>query len=273
VVLGDRQRVPGVDEVLDLLASPAANAVVNLLGVSLDERPGLFETLFPRLQELRSRTGRPHWIIVDETHHLLPASWNAAAQLVPQELHGMMLITVHPDHVLDAVLQAVDVIVVVGPGAQETIATFSRTLGQDPPPVPPDRLGAGEAIAWWRRSGEPPFRFRSIPPQAERLRHVRKYAEGELGPDRSFYFKGPESKLNLRAQNLSMFLQIADGVDDETWMHHLRRGDYSRWLQEAIKDEELAGAIAAVERAPDESADATRRRIRLLIEERYTAPA
>jgi hypothetical protein len=192
---------------------------------------------------------------------------------MPRELHGMMLITVHPDHVLPAVLQTVDVIVVVGQSPRETVATFSRTLGEPLPLVPTERLEAGEAIGWWRRTGEPPFRFRGIPPQAERLRHVRKYSEGELGPDRSFFFRGPEGKLNLRARNLTAFVQIAEGVDDETWMHHLRRADYSRWLHEAIKDDTLAEAVAAVEAAPDESPASSRHRVKALIEERYTAPA
>jgi hypothetical protein len=41
--------------------------------------------------------------------------------------------------------------------------------------------------------------------------------------------RGPENALNLRAQNLMIFLQLADGVDDRTWQHHLHAGDYSRW--------------------------------------------
>jgi hypothetical protein len=62
---------------------------------------------------------------------------------------------------------------------------------------------------------------RIIGPRQQLQRHKRKYTEGELGPDRSFYFRGPENSLNLRAQNLMVFLQIADGVDDVTWMYPL----------------------------------------------------
>jgi HAD superfamily hydrolase (TIGR01484 family) len=271
VVLGDRHRVPAVEEVLDLLARPERNGVVNLLGLELERRPAFFEALFPRLLELRTRTGRPHWIVVDETHHLLPAAGDP--EQLPRKLHGLMLITVHPDHVAPALLAAVDLIVVVGSAPEETLATFSRTLGEPTPAVGAGALEAGTAIGWWRGRGAPPFRFQSIPPQAERLRHVRKYASGELGPDRSFYFQGPEAKLHLRAQNLTMFVQLGQGVDDETWMHHLRRGDYSRWMRESIKDEALAAAVAAVETEPDPTPAESRRRIRELIEERYTAPA
>jgi hypothetical protein len=39
----------------------------------------------------------------------------------------------------------------------------------------------------------------------------------------SFYFRGPDDKLKLRAQNLAVFVQLAEGVDDETWLFHLRQ--------------------------------------------------
>jgi HAD superfamily hydrolase (TIGR01484 family) len=272
VVLGDKNRVPSVDEVLDLLAKPERNGVVNLLGIDLGGRPAFFETLFPRLVEMRSRTGRPHWIVVDETHHLLPAPANAD-QVLPRVVEGLMLLTVHPDHVAPALLSLVDVIVVVGTEPGKTLETFSKALGVTPPRVAAGELDVGALIGWWYREATPPFLFRSIPPQAERRRHIRKYAAGELKPERSFYFQGPEGKLNLRAHNLTMFVQLGEGVDDETWMHHLRRGDYSDWMRRCIKDEALAAAVAAVESGPNQSPQQTRRRIRDLIEDRYTAPA
>jgi hypothetical protein len=107
----------------------------------------------------------------------------------------------------------------------------------------------------------------------ERRRHRRKYAEGALPPDRSFYFRGPTGALNLRAQNLILFAQMADGVDEPTWMHHLRRGDYSRWFTEAIKDEELAEAARRLEQRTDLAPGESRRLMRAAIEEHYTMPA
>ena len=104
-------------------------------------------------------------------------------------------------------------------------------------------------------------------------RHHRKYAEGELSADRSFYFHGPEEKLNLRAQNLISFLQLADGVDDATWEHHLRRGDYARWFRESIKDEALAATAERIADLPKVSARDSRQLIRTAVEQDYTLPA
>lgn len=272
VVLGNPQRAPTVEEAIQLLQKPGQNAVINLLGIPMESRPATFEGFLTALMELRARTGRPHWIVIDETHHLLPASWAPALLTVPKELYGFLLITVHPDQVSRAVLSSVDLIIAIGSTPQETIRTFSATLSERTPSVPSVSLEPGEAIGWSRRPKSEPFWFRSIPPRMERRRHLRKYAEGELPPDRSFFFQGPDGKLNLRAQNLTLFMQLADGVDDETWMHHLRQGDYSRWFREAIKDDPLAEEAARIE-AEKLSAQESRARIREKIEARYTHPA
>src|SRR5262249_56751111 len=84
--------------------------------------------------------------------------------------------------------------------------------------------------------------------EVQHRRHVRKYAEGELPPDRSFYFRGPRAALNLRAVNLRRFCELAEGVDEATWTHHLERGDDSACILNQIKDGELADEIAAIER-------------------------
>jgi len=273
VVLGDAKRAPLVKEVTELLGRPDQSGIVNLLAVGLADRPAFFDDLFAALLEMRSRSGRPHWIVIDETHHLLPASWTPAPRRPAERPHGLMLITVHPDHVAKSVLSTVDLIVAIGEEPGHTLETFAATLGEPAVPISTERLAAGEAIAWWRRPPRAPFRFRSIPPRAERRRHLRKYAEGELGEDKSFYFRGPDGRLNLRAQNLQLFLQLAEGVDDDTWTHHLRRGDYSRWFREAIKDDALAGEVQGIERASGLSARESRARLRQRVEERYTGSA
>jgi len=100
-------------------------------------------------------------------------------------------------------------------------------------------------------------------------RHVRKYTEGELPPDRSFYFRGPAGALNLRAANLVRFVELAEGVDEPTWAWHLGQGDYSTWAREQIKDDDLAGALATVETAGLPPAE-SRRRALDEIRARYT---
>jgi hypothetical protein len=105
----------------------------------------------------------------------------------------------------------------------------------------------------------------------ERIRHHRKYAEGNLRWH-SFYFRGPDNRHNLKAQNLMVFCQIAQGIDESTWMFHLQRGDYSRWFRHAIKDDYLANETERVERRTDLAPWQTRQMIEELINARYTLP-
>jgi hypothetical protein len=112
----------------------------------------------------------------------------------------------------------------------------------------------------------------TIEPDRDRQRHRRKYAEGELGEGESFYFRGPGGALNLRAQNLVLFVQLAEGVDDRTWTHHLRAGDYSRWLREQVKDDELADEVSNIERDKRLSPSESRSQIKEAIARRYTGP-
>lgn len=271
IVLGDAARAPSVDEVLQVLDDPNASVVVSLLGIALADRPAFFAALLPRLQALRAQTGRPHWIVIDEAHHLLPATWDPATLTLPEALGQLMLLTVHPDHLAPAVLRHVTHVVAVGTAPEETVRRFAQTAGQRAPTMHQPTLQPGEVLVWQPEQGAP-RRVRVEPAQTERLRHRRKYAAGELGPDKSFYFRGPEGKLNLRAQNLVLFVQLAEGVDDATWLYHLRRGDYSRWFREAIKDEALAEEAAKVERTSPSAAE-SRAAIKAAIEARYTLPA
>ncbi len=271
VVLGDNRRAPNVDEIFELLSQPSQNVVINLLGIALEHRPPFFAGLLPRLQELRATHGRPHWTLIDEAHHLLHSSWDPAELTVPQVMRGTLLITVHPESVAPAVLSVIDMVIAIGEAPERTLANFSKAVGQPPPAIAPVELLPGEAIGWLRRTSRTPFRFRSEPPKSERQRHHRKYAEGELAPEISFYFRGPEGKLKLRAQNLHIFIQMADGVDDETWLHHLRKGDFSNWFRLTIKDNELAEETAQIEQNDGLSAGESREAIRNAIEKRYTA--
>jgi hypothetical protein len=273
IVLGDSTQAPRAAEILDVLEQPNQNLIINLLGVKLEQRPSFFASLLPSLIEMRTRTGRPHWLVVDEAHHMLPSSGHPASLTIPQTFNGILLITVHPKHVETSALSLVDTAIAVGQSPDRTITEFCESLNYHLPDTLPKSLANGEVLVWFHKTEENPFCSQIIPPRTERHRHKRNYAEGNLGDDKCFYFRGAEGKLNLRAQNLISFKQLAEGVDDDTWLFHLQRQDYSRWFQDSIKDEELAQEAAQVEKNPHISALDSRDRIFAAINQRYTLPA
>jgi hydroxymethylpyrimidine pyrophosphatase-like HAD family hydrolase len=272
VTLGTAEHAPSLKEILDLLEQPEQNVVINLVGLPLADRPSFFSILFPQLQELRSRNGRPHWIVIDETHHLLPSS-GIASEALSQMTEAMLFITVHPEEVAPSVLASVDIVIAVGSSAQETIGRFSRAINQPAPAIAGPDLKPGEVLFWARQSNAAPHKLTILPGRTERRRHQRKYAEGKLSPERSFYFRGPKGKLNLRAQNLILFVQLAEGVDDETWIYHRKNGDYSQWFRDVIRDDVLAQEVEPIEKLPKLTPSEGRRLIRALVERHYTLPA
>ena len=270
---GTHQNAPELKQLLKALEDPKQNAVVNLLGIVLEERPLFFASLFAQIIDLRARTGRPHWIVVDEAHHMLSSTWATAAASILHSVEGMILITVHPGSIARPVLEHLEIAVAVGNEPQKTLSAVAKRLSVQIPAIPSEPLKPGEGMIWCRGNGEAPLVAKLCTPRMERRRHLRKYAQGELGPDRSFYFRGPENKLNLRAHNLQVFNTIAEGVDDETWLFHLRQGDYSRWFREKIKDPDLANEVQAIERAHDGDSQRSRQEIMKAVERYYTAAA
>ncbi|ASY63515.1 phosphoglycolate phosphatase, archaeal type [Sinorhizobium sojae CCBAU 05684] len=273
VTVGSGSVTPTDRQVMELLANPDDNVVVSALGFELDERPAFFAELMPDISAMRARTGRPHWLIIDEAHHLMPAARDSASLALSDDRSGTIMITVHPDSVSPKALSAVTAVAALGPKGREAIETFCEATGDDLPDGLDQRRSDDEVLFWRRSTGAPVQRIRVEKPKQVRKRHTRKYAEGHLGEDASFYFRGPENKLNLRAHNLMMFLQIAEGIDDETWDHHLRAGDYSKWFSERIGDPELSDEAAAIEEDRSLAPTESRKRLAEAVRRRYTAPA
>ena len=272
-VLGSPDRAPSVDECMQILAKPGQNAVINLVGLQFSDRPAFFMTLFAQIRDLRTRTGHPHWLIVDEAHHVLPADWKPADVNLPVELNGVFMISVSPSAVSTTAVKLVDTVIVIGDEPTSMLREFAESNATPAPASPLSRIPKGEAIIWRKARKDPPRHFVVEPCTAERRRHVRKYAEGALPEDRSFYFRGRENKLNLRAQNLIAFTDLADGVDADTWLYHWQRGEVSGWLRRCVKDEELTDQVQALEKQVPDDADASRKAVREVIERKYTLPA
>ena len=97
----------------------------------------------------------------------------------------------------------------------------------------------------------------------------RRFAKGDLGPEQSFIFLSSEGGLNLEAHNLQLFTLLAAGVDDDTWLDHLHRGDYARWFDEVVGDDTLAQVASDLEGRDGDTAEDSRREIIKTIAQRY----
>ena len=273
VTFGDAATPVSPDAVLDAVRKLGTDVSVNLLGSSIEDRPDVLAGLFPAVLDIRAKYGRPHWILIDEAHHMLPRGRDAGGGLDLDSQMPTIFITVHPDTLATGALRSLGTVLLIGRDSLDLIKVLSRTLDRPCPALPERAPDVGEAI-WWDCRGDAPPRLVTVEkPKGDVKRHTRKYADGTLGEDRSFFFRGPAAALNVRAQNLNMFLQVGDGVDADSYLFHLRNGDFERWMRTSVKDGGLAdevAAIAADERLP---VGEIRALVRSAVETRYTAPA
>jgi hydroxymethylpyrimidine pyrophosphatase-like HAD family hydrolase len=154
VVFGTLQNPPAVEEVLTALAKPDVQAVVCLAAVPEEDRHQFVERLLVPLRELRAETGRPHWILVDEAHDVLPAS--VAADESPMAgAENTIYVTDDPMALAPAILAGVDGIAACGEAAAETLDAFAAAVSWGVPALPAQKPREGQALLWFRKSERP----------------------------------------------------------------------------------------------------------------------
>lgn len=267
VVVGSETVLPTLEEIIELLKNPEQNVVICTLSVPLPDRPAFFIKLMPLLNTLRRDYGHPHWILLDEAHHLLPPEMPESDHVLPATLVNFMLITTSPHALSAAILSHIGTIITIGENPRYPIEQFCA-IRQCALPAHIPSLSQGQACVWDIENGKQPFVIQVNMPEKLLQRHKKKYAVGDMGYN-SFVFTGPENKLQLRANNLMMFVHLAEGIDDQTWLYHLNRGDYQRWMGDCIHDDDLAAkAKEAQKKSPD---TATSKKIIFdCIHEKYT---
>jgi len=267
---GDAKNLPVIEEIVRLLKNPLQNVVVNTLAIPLHDRPEFFNKLLAALLELRKSFGHPHWFIFDEAHHLLPKGAASSFFNIPRDLNNFMLVTTEPELINPSIVSHTDLVIVIGKEPDNIFKQYAELRKIPMPDLAIKELNKGEVWTWETKKGEA-FPVRIEKPVQLMQRHKKKYATGDM-QDKSFYFRGPGKKLNLKANNLVLFIQMAEGVDDDTWMYHLGNKEYSEWFRNAVHDDELADFTEKIERTETDAAR-SKNAILTLIKEKYTAPA
>ena len=152
VLFGTEDNPPAVGEVLTALEKPEVQVVVSLAAAPRDQRPGFVDKLLVPLTRLRETTGRPHWIVVDEASHLLPARGLDGTPSAGAE--NTIYVSTDAASISPHVLAAVDGIAACGdeaPAILERIAAAASWPAPKLPGVPRD----GQALLWFRRSERP----------------------------------------------------------------------------------------------------------------------
>jgi hydroxymethylpyrimidine pyrophosphatase-like HAD family hydrolase len=271
VCIGSAAAPPNIADAGRLERQADVNLVINTQALSLAERRRVFARLMAEATALRRETGRPHWLILDEAHEIAPARHGGPLTTLPAGAPNMIFVTMYPEMLDAEILKSVRTVLAFGGSPAHFLAAFAEITHTALPPILP-APSHGELLLWQPNSGKPAALVHPLPPRQHHRRHIGKYATGDVGAWHSFYFRGGDNRINRPARNLYDFIDISDDIDDATWLHHLRAGDYAAWFRHVIRDDDLALEADGIARDRDLTACESRRRVRRAIWQRYAAP-
>ena len=257
---------------------PAACVVVDLSRLPHPRKVELIEHALELIQAQRQRVGFPHWVVLDEAHYSLHGD-GVADPTIGIDRKGFCLTTYRPSWLRASVVKAVDVMVLARTTASEELA-FLRSVMPGPEAanalsVLPD-LALGEFLLI--RSGDDGrpavLTFTATPRETPHVRHLKKYADSRVAPDRRFFFRDLDGRLVGTAESLGELRRVIGTVDEAVLFGHAGRGDFSRWVFDVFSDRELGRQLRKTELrwSRGEIRD-LRRSIRRLITLRYGARA
>lgn len=251
VVVGGDDAPPTPHELVRLLRFPDRSLVIDLSRLSHAAKIDYVLGVMPMIRRIRQSTGLPHRLLLDEAHYFL----NDTHELARAELKagGFILITymasrLHPDALREGgvmlVTRATDPQEIealadacgaraLAPAWQEV---FSRLAVDEAALLP----GAEEANGQLRR-------IRLAGRLTSHVRHRTKYIDVPVATRHAFVFSTHADLHRKRATTLREFVQILDQCPAAACEGHVRRGDFSRWIQDVFGDRSLASTLRQLE--------------------------
>jgi len=143
VVFGTQEVAPDPFEILTALEKPDVQAVVCLAAVLPARRAAFFERLNAELHSLREKTGRPHWLVIDEAQELTPRLDAQTVRSGPPA-ENTIYVTTDPSAIDSRIVDSVQVTVERAPGDGKVLVRFRNgkepLLVTLPPRTHPDRV-------------------------------------------------------------------------------------------------------------------------------------
>jgi len=149
VAFGTADNAPSTDEIMTALNTPDVQVIVSLASLADEQAVELTHELLLLLQAWHTRTGRPHWTVLNEPQSMLIAKPPAP---VVADAANMLLISEAPLALSSDLLADLDVIASVGQNAERLIGETIAAAGGKHPALPTRPLHSDEALVWLRDS-------------------------------------------------------------------------------------------------------------------------
>jgi hypothetical protein len=260
VLMGGDDPPPRARELTQALRYPDTTIVIDLSKLSHPEKQEYLRELLPLLATLRRQSGLPHKILIDEAHYYLGEPDGSG--LVDAELAGYILVTYRVSGIDPHVCATGDTVVIVTreTDAQEqaTLRSLCDSSAEGVPEGVFQDLSLSEAalLPGAEESHGVIRRFQIAPRLTSHVRHRTKYLDMPIAEPQAFVFTS-DGRPGPRARTLKDFVDLLGRLPDIELLPHLRRHDFSRWLEHVFRDCPLATHVKAIENrvATDRSRD------------------
>jgi hydroxymethylpyrimidine pyrophosphatase-like HAD family hydrolase len=251
ITMGGEDRPPTMHQLTRMLRHADNSVVVDLSHLDLREKRQFTGQALRALATLRTNTGLPHRIVVDEAHYFLHEA--DAASVLDLDLAGYMLITCRVSDLNADILRATECVIIT----HESDATEARLLHE--------LWQSAESVESWQESlGTleldevmllPPMdaslrrlkRIRLASRLTHHVRHRHKYMDVPVSRDVGFRFVCDDGRTGPVACSLQELVDALANLSSEQIRGHAKRGDMSRWLEQIFHDDTLARRVREFE--------------------------
>ncbi len=250
VLLGHDDPPPRSRELAQALRYPDTSVVIDLSKLSHQEKQEYLRELLPMLARVRRQSGLPHKILIDEAHYYLHEPFGR--ELVDPELAGYILVTYRVSGIDPHICAEQDMVVMITRETDIQEQASLRSICGDRIGVVTETafrdLGLGEAalLPGAQESHGAVVRFQIAPRLTEHVRHRTKYLDMPVPEVQAFVFTS-DGREGPRARSLKDLVDLLERLPDSTLAPHLRRHDFSRWLELVFRDCPLATHIHGLE--------------------------
>jgi hydroxymethylpyrimidine pyrophosphatase-like HAD family hydrolase len=152
LVFGTLEHAPDPLEVFTALEKPDVHAIVGLAAIAPADRAAFYDGFAEGLEAARLKSGRPHWLVIDDAQELLPRERAKGAHIAENTIY----VTSDPDDVAPDILADVDTVIACGSTGKTAIDQFAAALGIAKPAEALRAPAAHEALVWFHRTDRVP---------------------------------------------------------------------------------------------------------------------
>jgi len=239
---------PSLRDLQRVLRFPELSVIVDLSTTTPDARLEYVPTLLKLTADLRRESGLPHRIVVDEAQYFLDQP--DVLRILDMELASYMFVTYRASQLEPRVLRSSDVLVVTRENDPDEVHALRAVLGGGGSDTQWQVILGGLAIdeaALLERGGGLPQPFRIVHRLTRHVRHRRKYTDVAVAPHRAFVFTLRGLPTGQRASTLRELAAILADCPPREIDGHIRRHDFSRWIEDVFRDPVTAADVRELE--------------------------